>query len=276
MAGAVLSAGTKVKHGTLSSYLGAVLEQGIGVGRARDVIRDEIEEQPKVQAVYVATLGAYVGAYRSFAASHFRWFSTQDGNNPIPVVLNITLGEDCTFIADEDFVALEADGSVKTDSLETRAADVWDRFGSAALTRPGGIPPDWIDSFEYPQLCDKATIDRGGRPAYKFWKDVDLFVFSMGMPHMPHPLESWQDQACKWKDEDKLDFSCLSNRERFSKAGMARFKELSFIRDRARRQRYCVSLESAVSMEIREAGLQGPESSMEVYERLKQEDTGPS
>jgi len=27
---------------------------------------------------------------------------------------------------------------------------------------------------------------------------------------------------------------------------------------------------------IREAGLQGPESSMEVYERLKQEDTGPS
>mmetsp|Transcript_21117 Transcript_21117/g.35422 ORF Transcript_21117/g.35422 Transcript_21117/m.35422 type:complete len:264 (+) Transcript_21117:105-896(+) len=66
----------------------------------------------------------------------------------IPMVLNITLKEDCIIQADEDYIP---NLGVTRDQRVQEAGRIWDEHGSGAIMRPT-IPADWITSVEYLEL----------------------------------------------------------------------------------------------------------------------------
>ena len=262
-----LAKGTVVKHGTVASSLLAILSEGLRAGATRDELRDKIEEKPVSGGVYVATLGAYIGAYRAFAANNMRLSLSDSGVPTIPIVLNIELEEDCEYIADEDFVPLRGDGAIEPGDLVSLAEGVWEQYGSAVISR--SIPVSWIRSFEFPYLADKEGIERGGKIGLKFWADVDLFVLSKSIPRMKNPLEVWQEFIeAELRSKTGVDFSRLSNIEKFTKGGVSRFLELSTIRNRDRLKQYARILDVAVSREMVERGLQNPADQAGVVRKL--------
>lgn len=252
----LLPAGTRLKHGTLAMHLKSVFESGIAPAFARDGLRNAIEEAPKEKAVYVATLGAYIGAYRAFAANQYKLLTQNVGQPTYPVVLNICLREDCHYIADEDFVPQDADGSIPRSRLEEMADKVWSNYGSAAILREGGIPSSWIESFEYPQMLGWHVVEAGGRLAVKFWADVDLIVLSMGAPYLKHPFAEWEKQRGLWKKQDRIDFSRFSNRARFDKKSIEQFFYMVNAKEIEELLECCIVLESNTSKEIHKQGLQ--------------------
>ena len=259
-----LAKGTIVKHGTVASSLLAILSEGLRAGATREKLRDEIEEKPVSEGVYVATLGAYIGAYRAFAANNARWLLMGDsGALTIPIVLNIELEEDCEYIADEDFVPFREDGAIEPGDLVSLAEGVWEQYRSAVVCR--SIPVSWIRSFEFPYLADKEGIERGGRIGLKFWADVNLFVLSKSIPYMKNPIEVWQEHIeVEQRRKKGVDSSRLSNIEKFTKGGVSRFLELSTIRNQDRLKQYALILDSAVSQEMVRRGLQNPADQAEV------------
>lgn len=252
-----MAKGTVVKHGTLASSLSAILSEGLAPGATRDEVRDGIEEKPVSEGVYVATLGAYIGAYRAFAANNARWLLKGDSVPTIPIVLNIELAEDCEYVADEDFVPVRRGGIIELSDLVSRAEAVWEQYGSAVVSR--SIPASWIRSFEFPYLANMESIRRGGRIGRKFGSDVNLFVLSKSIPRLQNPIQAWQEciEAEK-RGKTGVDFSRLSGIEKFTRGGVSRFLELSTIRDGNRLQEYALMLDLAVSEEMVRRGLQNP------------------
>ena len=189
------------------------------------------------------------------------------GAPTIPIVLNIELEEDCEYIADEDFVPLREDGAIEPGDLVSLAEGVWEQYRSAVVCR--SIPVSWIRSFEFPYLADKEGIERGGRIGLKFRSDVDLFVLSKSIPYMENPIEVWREFIEEGQQKKMgVDFSRLSNIEKFTQGGVSRFLELSTIRNQDRLKQYALMLDYAVSQEMVSRGLQNPADQAEVVHKL--------
>ena len=198
-----LKSDTQIKHGTTLKNLASIAASGLIPGRGRSELRSVSEATPLHQAVYVGQLAAYFGAWAAHAAELKAYFlSVQDftrkcedfRDDPflydcpeaeqiplsLPVVLNITLKQDVQLVGDEDFSQLSTPA----------AADkqVWQNWQSGGLMLDK-IPPDWIQSFEYPRClvsCDH--IPRRSMALFRARAMLDELIASLP-PRSSHQLQ---------------------------------------------------------------------------------------
>lgn len=171
----MLPAGTRLKHGTAVANLPSILKEGLQAGHSRHLLRSIGEARPKAEAVYVGGPSAYFGAWASSSALLKEYASTEprfeelvsldpaallrasftEPPLAIPVVLQIELRESTRLVGDEDFAAWIQHPDGKSVRHPTSTDEqIWTTFYSGGLDRAGGIPPDWITSFEVPRLVE--------------------------------------------------------------------------------------------------------------------------
>lgn len=209
-----LPKGTVVKHGTNLSRLRSILTAGLHVSADRHECRVSLEHQPEIEGIYVGNLTAYFGAYAAYSAEIVPFMSSQDfykvllcfedpqkikelalADAPVelPVVLSIRLKEDCLIFADEDYVddgAIPVGEKVPDNLLVSDARRVWDKWQTGCIMRNDGIPPDWIETVEYPRLGALEASDRLHKDT---WADCELLVAGVmqaAQKEEPAPLVS--------------------------------------------------------------------------------------
>ena len=241
----ILSAGTVVKFGTISTALYPILRHGIPADTPRPGFQEGDEAKPESKGVYVGELMAYFAACANFCSatsalhaqnqevlSQFvNALQSAHGEKPrmpelediasqagLPVVLEITLEEDCLLQADDQFVDDDAEKS-------------WKLWRSGSLTRPGGIPANWIKKFYFPRLLDYRDVT-SGKNARLLEQTTDSALMVGGL------MQSWHkdtpgDLLLAFKKQyGRINFSQSSA---FDETALERFFNLNAMLDPATR-----------------------------------------
>ena len=242
----ILTAGTVVKFGTISTALYPIFRHGIPADTARQGFQHSDEAQPLSTGMYVGELMAYYAACAAFcnatSALHaanqdvLSQFVTQlqnaHGEKPrmpeleeiavqtgLPVVLEITLEEDCLLQADDHFIE---DGN---------ADKSWKLWRSGSLRRPTGIPASWIKKFYFPRLLDYRDVGSAKNPRV-LEQTTDSALLVGGL------MQSWHkdtpgDLLLAFKKQyGRINFSQSSN---FDETALERFFNLNAMLDPATR-----------------------------------------
>lgn len=242
----ILTAGTVVKFGTISSALYPILRHGIPADAPRPGFQEGDEPKPASKGIYVGELMAYFAACADFcnatSALHAanqevlsRFVSALQnahGEKPrmpelediaaqagLPVVLEITLEEDCILQADEQFV--DNDDAEKS----------WKLWRSGSLTRSSGIPSGWIKKFYFPRLLDYRDVGSARNPRV-LEQTTDSALMVGGL------MQSWHkdtpgDLLLAFKKQyGRINFSQSSS---FDETALERFFNLNAMLDPATR-----------------------------------------
>ncbi|AZP11844.1 hypothetical protein [Undibacterium parvum] len=241
----ILSAGSVVKFGTISTALYPIFRNGIAADTPRAGFQDGRETLPS-NGVYVGELMAYFaacgafcnatstlhGAHEEVMSRFVQQLQNAHGEKPVmpeleeiatqaglPVILEITLEEDCVLLADDQFIT---DGN---------AEKSWKLWRSGILRRAGGIPASWIKKFYFPRLLDYRDV-ASGRNTRVLEQTTDSALMVGGL------MQSWHKdtpgdllQAFK-KQYGRINFSQSSA---FDETALERFFNLSAMLDPATR-----------------------------------------
>lgn len=241
----ILTAGSVVKFGTISSALYPIFRHGIAPDTPREGFQEGRETLPTA-GIYVGELMAYFsacgafcnatstlhGAHEEIMSRFVQQLQSAHGEKPVmpeleeiaaqaglPIILEITLEEDCVLLADEQFIA---DGN---------AEKSWKLWRSGTLTRAGGIPANWIKKFYFPRLLDYRDV-ASGRNTRVLEQTTDSALMVGGL------MQSWHkdtpgDLLLAFKKQyGRINFSQSGN---FDETGLERFFNLSAMLDPATR-----------------------------------------
>lgn len=195
----ILPKGSVVKLGTTSSALYSFLREGIPASLPREGLHANVANEVGERGVYIGELMAYFSASAAFCRSTsalyvehelaLTGFVEQLQRNPgikptmenldsiasqagMPVVLEITLDEDCEVGADTHFEAVD------------NAAKSWNLWRSVVLHREQGIPSSWIKKFYFPRLLDYRDLAIAKNPRL-LEQTIDSSLMVGGM------MQSW-------------------------------------------------------------------------------------
>jgi hypothetical protein len=242
----ILIAGTKVKFGTISTALYPIFRHGIAAATVRQGFQLGDELDHTSTGIYVGELMAYYAACAAFCnATSALHAANQDvlsmfvkqlqnahGEKPrmpelediaaqagLPVVLEITLEEDCLLQADDHFIDDE------------NADKSWKLWRSGSLLRPNGIPASWIKQFYFPRLLDYKDVGSAKNPRV-LEQTTDSALMVGGL------MQSWHkdtpgDLLLAFKKQyGRINFSQVSN---FDETALERFFNLNAMLDPATR-----------------------------------------
>ena len=242
----ILTAGTIVKFGTVSTALYPVLRHGIPADTVRQGFQHGDEAPAPSNGIYVGELMAYYAACAAFcnttSALHaanqdvlsqfVNALQNAHGEKPrmpelediaaqagLPVVLEITLEEDCLLQADTHFI--DDDNADKS----------WKLWRSGSLRRPTGIPASWIKKFYFPRLLDYRDVGSAKNPRV-LEQTTDSALLVGGL------MQSWHkdtpgDLLLAFKKQyGRMNFSQSSN---FDETALERFFNLNAMLDPATR-----------------------------------------
>jgi hypothetical protein len=241
----ILTAGTVVKFGTISTALYPILRNGIAPDTPREGFQEGRETLPS-NGIYVGELMAYFSACGAFCNATSTLHAANEtvmsrfvqllqgahGEKPVmpelediaaqaglPVILEIVLEEDCALQADDQFIP---DGN---------AEKSWKLWRSGTLTRAGGIPASWIKKFYFPRLLDYRDVGNG-RNTRLLEQTTDSALMVGGL------MQSWHkdtpgDLLLAFKKQyGRINFSQSSA---FDDTALERFFNLSAMLDPATR-----------------------------------------
>ena len=202
MSAYVLPKGTVVKVGSLSRDLYSFFNQGIPENMPRVGLQSQESSSTfeSQEGIYIGELIAYFSAAAQFCqataviyAEHsnvmenfVQQLQIMRGQKPVmegletisiqiglPVVLEITLDEDCEVFADTHFES--------TDKSEK----CWKHWRSVVLMRKGGIPAHWIKKFYFPRLLDYRDVESSKSPRV-LEQTIDSSLMVGGMMQVWH------------------------------------------------------------------------------------------
>lgn len=172
----ILPKGTTVKFGSVSTSLYSYLRNGIALEELLPTLldSDQVDGVQEIkQGISVGELVAYKNACTKFCNQTSRVHEKYEivlgqfvkmlqeniGAKPmmreledistevgLPIVLEIQLMEDCAVEADTHYVDID------------NAERSWKLWRSVVLSKPDGIPADWIKSFYFPRLLEYKDV----------------------------------------------------------------------------------------------------------------------
>lgn len=175
----ILSKGQVVKHGTSLDRLEGVLKEGLCPASGRNTVRVKDEIAPVVPGVYVANNLSYYGASAAFTSYMYEMNRNGTRSGDVPIVLHIRLGEDCSLLADEDYVQNQNTQTEdeRLTELEKEANRVWSEHETGAIANRV-IPIEWIKAIEYPILRDVSSISCNKKYSECLDQDIWLLVLA--------------------------------------------------------------------------------------------------
>ena len=242
----ILTAGTKVKFGSISTALYPIFRHGIPADTLRQGFQHGAETQAISNGIYIGELMAYHAACAAFCnATSALHAANQDvlsrfvnqlqnahGEKPqipelediaaqagLPVVLEITLEEDCLLKADDHFVD------------DNDADKSWKLWRSGSLTRASGIPANWIKQFYFPRLLDYRDVGSSKNPRV-LEQTTDSALMVGGLMQSWHKYTPGDLLLAFKKQYGRMNFSQTSN---FDETALERFFNLNAMLDPATR-----------------------------------------
>lgn len=239
-----LAAGSTVKFGCTTSQLYPALRHGLAKEIPAQGFSDTGNQSPP--GVMVGELMAYFAACAGFCnatsqlhhahqgvlSAFVQALQEQHGRKPempeleaiahqagLPVVLEITLEQDCVLLADPHFVA------------EGEAEKSWKLWRSGALQTTDGIPAAWIRHFYFPRLLDYRDIGTARNPRM-LEQTTDAALMVGGL------MQSWHKDTpadllnAFQKQYGRVNFS---QRSPFNETALERFFNLHAMLDPATR-----------------------------------------
>lgn len=253
-----LPKGSIVKHGTSSAQLLSIFENGVmptPSGTKRGSADQKTAETDS--SIFVGSLAGYARAIYAFSAA---MHATINRKTPpeIPLVLNITLEEDCALLADEDFITLpdgttETSDSTRSGFLKDQAQSVWAEYESGSIILEGGIPSSWIHSFEFLSIFDP---EEEASPAqlHKLSSDIHLLSLAYGQNRLKLPISKWHSDIKQYRKND-MDISRLTGKFRFRRDDVDRFSKMPTVQDPNKLFEYAKMMWTLYSQQLVEAGL---------------------
>ena len=246
MSDMILTAGTKVKFGAISTSLYPIFRHGITAESVRQEFQLGEEVQPMSVGIYVGELMAYYAACAAFcnatSALHaanqevlsmfVKQLQNAHGEKPkmpeleaiaaqtgLPIVLEIALEEDCLLQADDHFIDDE------------NADKSWKLWRSGSLIRPNGIPASWIKQFYFPRLLDYKDVGSAKNPRV-LEQTTDSALMVGGLMQSWHKDTPGDLLVAFKKQYGRINFSQVSH---FDETALERFFNLNAMIDPATR-----------------------------------------
>ena len=249
----ILSKGTLVKFGCVSTSLYSFLRNGIASDIVRsgfklDIVNEETEYIKFNQKIglYVGELAAYFDACSEFCEQTNKVHAINENvlnkfvnalhNNHeikpsieglekvssevgLPIVLEIQLMEDCIVLADEQY---EDSNSVERS---------WKLWRSVVINRNEGIPVSWIQKFYFPRLLDYKDVTEGSNTRV-IEQTVDSALMVGGLMQAKHKDTPGDLLFAFKKQYGRINFS---QSMRFDENSLERFFNLNSMIDPATR-----------------------------------------
>ncbi|WP_043516926.1 hypothetical protein, partial [Halomonas sp. BC04] len=164
----------------------------------------------------------------------------------IPIVINIRLEEDCLVVADEDFVLLDQYDqhgmtlrspkyiSALLKATREEGLNTWNKYGSAGIVRPGGLPCTWIQSFEHPKLKLEKSPE--------IISDVELMLLSYRQQQEGLSFLEIAKQRWKFQTLGETFSQCHS----FSNEGIESYQKQKILNNIAQLNEYVRELRGAI------------------------------
>ena len=228
----ILKKGTIVKHGTSFSRIDSIYKKGILPGFKRNLIRQNQEEAPIVNGIYVADNLSYFGAYAAFSSFMYEHKSNQEKKSDIPIILHIELGEDCNLLADEDYLNLkDFEHKSKKDKLsllEKYSKKIWSIYNTGVIVEKR-IPTNWVCKIEYPTLKSINTLRKNDKYMEDFNQDLMLLVLAYWQTKKQATISEFNQMLIEYKT--KINYrSEFANKEDFSLKSINKIKKLGIIK----------------------------------------------
>lgn len=253
----ILKKGTIIKHGTSFSRIDSIYKKGILPGFQRNIIRESIEDAPIVNGVYVADNLSFFGAYAAFSSFMYEHKNKKEKKSDIPIILHVELGEDCTLLADEDYLNIknfeEKNKKDKLSLLEEHSNSVWSIYRTGVILGKG-IPSNWIRKIEYPSLKNIYTLRNNDKYMEDFNQDIMLLVLAYWQTKTQATVSEFNHMLAEYQIKNKYH-SEFTNKKEFSLKSINDIKKLSVMKKQNKKHEYAMFLWIMLTEKLNQLGL---------------------
>lgn len=251
----ILPKGSRVKHGTSLMLVDEIQKNGIIAGSERNQARNQNEEKPVVNGVYVGQNLSYYDASLVFTSFMQNTMQSGEKGGDVPIILEIELGEDCELVADEDVVyeVKKMPRDQQIPYLQAESERVWNDYESGVLVDKV-IPSEWIKVIEYPILRDIQSIAENKKYLNSYKQDLSVLALAYWQFTTNATIKDFNEMLAEFKEKDEYTGQ-FTNKEVFTKESVEFIQNLNVIKNRSQLNEYSMTLWHEFTVRIDKLGL---------------------